>query len=90
MDVADVPMLPIDSVASSGDDDDDDDWLQAWLDECDVCGGAADGPGDAHRVHCDCGDVVCSACCQPHGGESYCPTCAEGLRDAEAATGPPW
>lgn len=51
---------------------------------CDECGGDADGPGDAHRVNCDCGDVVCSACCVAHGGESYCPTCAAAKR-VEAA-----
>lgn len=50
---------------------------------CDECGGDADGPGDAHRVHCDCGDVVCSRCCQSYGGESYCRCCAERMRTAE-------
>lgn len=45
---------------------------------CDVCDAPADGPGDAQRVNCDCGTVVCSACCEARDGESYCPTCAKG------------
>lgn len=50
---------------------------------CDECSGPADGPGDAECVNCDCGAVVCSACCESHDGESYCPTCARDLRRRE-------
>ena len=54
------------------------------VDVCDECGRASAGPGDAHRVSCDCGAVVCSACCRSHGGESYCPECADDRRGHDA------
>lgn len=43
---------------------------------CDDCDEPADGPGDAERVNCDCGSVVCSSCCEAFAGESYCRDCA--------------
>lgn len=59
-------------------------------DTCGICGGPSDGPGDAERVNCDCGLVVCSGCCETWDGESYCPTCACAFSQvARALPAPP-
>ena len=49
---------------------------------CDVCGEPADGPGDAERVMCDCGVIVCSCCCVSRDGESYCPACGDKAEES--------
>lgn len=56
---------------------------------CDDCGGSANGPGDAHCVNCDCGSVVCSACCEAVDGESYCLDCANEKRRLAAPAADP-
>lgn len=61
-------------------DVDDDDAMPEQI--CSDCGGPANGPDDAQCVNCDCGSVVCSACCEAFDGESYCSDCAAEKRDA--------
>lgn len=53
---------------------------------CDDCGEPSVGPGDADCVNCDCGSVVCSACCEAFDGESYCRDCAAEKRRATPRT----
>lgn len=70
------------NVVATAHDADADDAIDT---KCEDCGSSALGPGDADCVNCDCGAIVCSACCEAYEGESYCRGCAFGKLRARIA-----
>lgn len=84
----DPGALPKSGAADEREPDDDDDEPNI-SPVCEDCGEPANGPGDADCVNCDCGAVVCSACCEAFNGESYCRDCATEKRHAAAPSSEP-
>lgn len=75
-----VIVAAVHEAAASKAERDDDDAMPELL--CSDCGGPANGPDDAECVNCDCGAVVCSACCEAFEGVYCCSDCAAEKREA--------
>lgn len=74
-----VIVAAVHEAAASKAERDDDDMPELL---CSDCGGPANGPDDAECVNCDCGAVVCSACCEAFEGVYFCSDCAAEKRAA--------